>query len=114
MAERARQRMICTRQALKEELIISGGEGLLMTQAKKAVLMQKPMDLLRNLKDGAVSVVTVLEAFQAKVGEWLQYTMLREPFVTKQNVSIGTIASKINVTPNVFTWLFRSLTPFWP
>ena len=68
MAERARRRMICTRQALKEELIISGGEGLLMTQAKKAVLVQKPMDLLRNLKDGAVSVVTVLEAFQAKVG----------------------------------------------
>ena len=67
MYNRARQKLVATRQALEEELIISGGEETLLTKARSAILEQKPMDLLENLKEGKVSAVAALEAFQAKV-----------------------------------------------
>ena len=60
-------KLIASRQALEDELIKSGGGGVLLTEARTAVLTLQPMQLLQKLKEGSLSCVEVLQAFQAKV-----------------------------------------------
>ena len=60
-------RLVSARDSLEAELIASGGEGVLITEARRTVLTQQPLQLLQKLREGTFSAVAVLEAFQAKV-----------------------------------------------
>ena len=71
MAERAQKKLLSVRQSLEKHLIITGGVDTLLTKERIAILAKKPMDLLQELKDGKVSVIAVLEAFQAKVRKFV-------------------------------------------
>ena len=55
--------------ALEEQLIASGGQGVLLTRERTALLNLTTKQLLNKMKDGSVSAVITLEAFQAKVSE---------------------------------------------
>ena len=67
MSGRGRAKLLSARDSLEAELIASGGEGVLITEARRTVLTQQPLQLLQKLKEGTFSAVAVLEAFQAKV-----------------------------------------------
>ncbi|KAF2363832.1 Amidase signature domain [Trinorchestia longiramus] len=54
------------RLALEQDLISTGGEGVLLTKERDAVLALRPIDLLQQLRGGQLSAVTVLQAYQAK------------------------------------------------
>ena len=60
-------RLVSARTSLEGELIASGGEEVLLTEARKTVLKQRPLQLLQKLKEGTFTAVETLEAFQAKV-----------------------------------------------
>ena len=67
MSGRGREKLESARDSLEAELIASGGQGVLLTEARRTVLKQQPLQLLQKLKEGTVSAVAALQAFQAKV-----------------------------------------------
>jgi len=67
MSHLAYKQMLSSRQALEDSLVSSGGEGILLTKPRLDILNQKPLQLLKNLREGKLSAVAVLESYQAKV-----------------------------------------------
>lgn len=61
------QKLTAGRAALETELITSGGQGVLLTDDRVAILQLTPSQLLKKLKDGNLTAVNTLEAYQAKV-----------------------------------------------
>ncbi|XP_018016829.1 vitamin D3 hydroxylase-associated protein [Hyalella azteca] len=60
-----KQQMVAARSDLEQELIASGGSGMLLTKERKEVIAYKPTDLLQKLREGSISAVLVLQSYQA-------------------------------------------------
>lgn len=66
---------------LEKELVSSGGSGDLITEDRKKVLALTPSELLLKLREGSLTAVLTLEAFQAKAIEETRRTNCVTEFI---------------------------------